>query len=401
MLFPGKDSADASYSPIQTASPFAIVPEEDPDSYLIRVHDTSGVWKQLANPTAKPGIRITTASPSPYEQSHSDQSATNQALFQVDAANPNMAPGWLATKSMFLVSNLGDNNQAAGGPVNTARNDLSRIILPGGTVTVAFPGWQRSSTTPPADKIVSINLPTPIAAKATLDMKIFRDANDLKPGSIAELFKNQFRSINEHFAQAGIVFDKATLDSAAIVLPSGLNSQIPNFYIPNLSPSRLTKQVRDLAQLAGRVTASGVEPNVNYARNDASLGILFCANQPETIQQLSPGLGLPPFSLESSEQAFSGNFFALYNTDLGGGSGYSPRTAAHEVGHLLTNKGHFGGAASSVNSYQPLASTDEKGFNLMTKGPWATITWPFTHQRLSDEQEAFIFTRGAVWLRNP
>ena len=397
-LFPGKDAADATYAPIQSASPFAIVPEEDPDSYIIRVHDTSGVWKQLANPTAKPGIRITTTSPSPYQQFYSDQSDTNQALFQVDGANPTMAPGWLATKSMFLVSNREDNIEPAGGPINGTRNDLSRRVLPGGTVNVAFPGWQRSTSPIPVGNIISFNLPVPIAAKATLDMKMFRDADVLSPTNSTALFKEKLEAINEHYAQVGVVFDK-TPDATSIPLASPLDSQILYFYIPNQSSKFLTRQVRDLAQLAGRVTGNGVEPNVSYGRTDAHLGILFCANQ--LGGGSSPGLALPSFGLESSEQAFNGNFFHSYITNSGDISGYNSRIAAHEVGHLLTNKGHFGGPASTGNNYQSLATTEEKGYNLMTEGPWGTLTWPFTHQRLGDEQENYIFTRGAIWLRNP
>jgi hypothetical protein len=328
-LFPGKDAADVSYSPIQSVSPFAIVPEEDPDSYIIRVHDVSGVWQQLSNPTAKPGIRITTATPSPYEQFHSEQS-TNPALYQVDAANPSMAPGWLTTKSMLLVSNSGDNNQPINGAKDGARNDPSRIVLPGGTVTVAFPGWQRSTSPIPTDKVVSINLPVPIAAKATLDMKIFEDAPTA--GSASLLFASQIQDANEHFAQAGIVFNK-TPDSPPMVFQDGpLNSQIPHFYISNLRPSPLAPQVRELALLAGRVTGNGLAPNLTYARNDAHLGILFCANQLGGPQGISVGVALMPLSMEAADLPFAGNFFHMYSTNAGDISGYNPRTTSHELG---------------------------------------------------------------------
>jgi hypothetical protein len=163
----------------------------------------------------------------------------------------------------------------------------------------------------------------------------------------------------------------------------------------------LIKQVRDLAVAAGRATANGVEPNITYTRTDARLGIIYCASQPDSPFAPTPGQALLPMAMEAPEQALSGNFFHLYTTNSGETSGYNQRVGAHEVGHLLTNKGHFGGDASSPINYQSMAGSDERGYNLMTQGPWPSVDWPLTHQRLSEEQEAFIFTNGAVWLRNP
>lgn len=100
----------------------------------------------------------------------------------------------------------------------------------------AFPGWQRSTTQP----IASFNLPVPIAARATLDMKKFQDADGLSPEANPNLFKDQMQGMSEHLAQAGIVFDK-TPDTPSIGLPAGLNSSIPTFFITNIRPGPLVQ----------------------------------------------------------------------------------------------------------------------------------------------------------------
>jgi hypothetical protein len=399
-LFPGLDAAGASYSPIPEAPPNEIVPKEDPDSFVIRVHDTLDVWKNPATPTAKPGIRVTTSTPAPYDATHSD-TKSNPSQNQMDAANTGMVPGWLATKAMLLVSNLNDNNQAIAGASAGSRNDPTRIVLPGGSVTVTFPGWQRTTSAPPSGAAVSFDIPVPIAAKATLDMKIFADALQLSPAP--NLFADHLKTVNEHFAQTGIQFTKRPTVPPNAFNAVATNSSIASFYLTNVRPSPLAPQVRELGLLAGRATANGTAPNQTYTRNDGFLGVLFCANQPGNLT--NAGLALMTVVTDLEDRAFAGNLFLNFNANLGT-TGYDSATTAHEVGHLLSNKGHFGGIASSPANYQSSATAFEKGLNLMTEGPW-TVTpqtppvWPATHQRFSEEQEHFMFTNGAAWLRNP
>lgn len=396
-LFPGKDAADAAYKPIQSSEPFAIQPGQDPDYFVVQVHDLSGVWKRMATPTAKPGIRVTTSTPEPYSRTNSDES-TNPALFQMDAATPALAPGWFSTSPMILVSNAQDNNQPVNGAKDGSRNDPSRLALPGSTVTLSFPGWQRSQGAIPVGKRDSIDIPVPIAAKATLDMKIFKDASILTQP--ATLFDQQLRGINEHFAQTGIAFDRSP-NALPVEFPNdSLDSRVLSFYHTSNIPGPLTQQILSLAVLAGRVTATGSGAEAKYARSDAKLGILYCSTQPATVIQRFTGLALPVFSLEPKEQAMSGNFFHLYDAITGGLSGYDPQIAAHEIGHLLANRGHFGSAVGLVN-YHGEASDFEKSINLMSQGPWIPAGWPLNHRRFSDEQESFMFSQGAAWLRNP
>ena len=270
----------------------------------------------------------------------------------------------LISHAQLLVSDKLDDEHPADGVDDEALNDRTHKIQLGGKFRVTA-----VTTLALGDIPVDFQATVPIRSAYTCNifvLKIYAFGGWVPCTDVENPFAvplERFRIAQERWAQAGV---KLVLGRLEIVQPTlDIGQRYDRLNLLDVESGTVQADAKRIIDTWG---TSGT----------AEIDIFFLA-----LVDLGAVQGRALFSaaLASSDTAYANTAFMAALTPN--------RTAlAHEIGHLLTNRAHFG--ESGALNYQSGASVDDKNRNLMSNALQPDV-WGFGgSRRITHEQQTFI-----------
>jgi hypothetical protein len=272
--------------------------------------------------------------------------------------------GYLATPTLLLVADDTDDDHQVDSVADDAKNDRTHMIQLEGklVVTQIKPPGAASFTD------IEISATVPVLRTVTCNLFVLEayvsGANSgwspaTGPDNPWARPLNHFRVAQERWAQAGV---KLELGAQSIVRPSqSIGERLGSLVL--LSGGDVLADARAIIDAHG--TSGTTQFDVFY------VGLIIQAS----------GLGFYQAALTDTDASYANTIFMSSNPPP------LSIVLAHELGHLLTNRGHFGASASSDPNYSPSASDADKSLNLMAQFVQSDN---FTgNRRLTQEQQNF------------
>ena len=307
-------------SEIWNESPAGLKPgfiDEDPNRFRIRIPKLG---------PAKPEVKIRTEALFP---AYFDPPSPVELI-----EDPKDSNFWI-TKSQILVSDEKDDiYQKNGAGVDESLTDRTHLVVLFGKAVaeIAFPGIAN-----PLE--LEIQIPE---RKNRLEMKlrivVVRDGEGNAPISEDDTWDYMMYAI-ERFAQANVVILPENVERVTVDQPEGVDFDDgldigPKAYVTELAKYPMTDELISLFDAYG-------------TPGDISDYTLFIVNkfQPWALdgdQPFAKGIAMAQFAIRDSLQDYANN--CVISVEGRGGL----NTAGHELGHLITNGGHFGGGLNPL-----------------------------------------------------
>jgi len=279
-------------------------PGEDPDCFFVIVTDQSKAGQT-------PRIRITTECIETGFTTYSDSAAQGDAnVIELEETGNNS--GIFRTPSMILVSDDTDDDEPIDNIADDAKGDRSRKIALGGKVKVTMLDWALGGAPPPVH-----DYDAPVQKNVTVKAAIMADS----VATVATV-NDDIRRCNERLAQIGVRVKLGGAPQQGVQSPLGNSSVIEGSADPNYTPP-LNGPPHVLAEAKTKAIGTAVRP-----AGDSSITLIYC----QDVQPLS-AFSHFPIARSPQDAALEGLIFLR-----GTNSNY---IAAHELVHILTNRGHW------------------------------------------------------------
>jgi hypothetical protein len=329
-----------------------IVPHRDPKHFRVAIRGMSA--------NQKISIEIETRNP---DDTVCDDATTVPLYFSANS------PGTASSPPMVLVtdtvddtkseSTMGTDDQDEDKNAESGKCDLSHLAKLGGKVVI-------SSITIDGKKSL-LNLEKPIAKPLhTLRLNI---VNFTDSGVSAEQIEADIRVAAERLAQVGVNVERASPQNP-------IHSPAPPFGIRGSATS-----APEFGPLSGDERLVIDDHGTNNLVDD--IHVFYC----KTILNASdPSRPISGFTRYTGTSGYFNNVFMS-------GTHRKVFTLAHEIGHLLTRKGHYGASRFSID-YKGNAPAHLSDYNLMREGTSQTDT-------VGASKRLYLSQEKRIWSRKP